>query len=694
MSECADMVTGLPPPFLSFVSLGPGREVRNGMGWSLLEKTAGSGVWFFRGALRESSAFFALAAFADWVQKGSFLTAWAVLPLFWCSCSYLYGRDTAVGPQSGKRCWPLLERLWRASAPLVKPWCAEGDVPTAANLNLYQGRTSYVGWHSDVVPLFGDRGEAKLIVSVSFGTQALFKWKGKSCPNNDGHSCWLGHGDILVMDGQCQDEFRHCTDPGSDQERINITFRWVKQHVASCSFLRTGVACCLPLCARGFSFSGTELVEKGSCLAFWLLLGAFCILGVPALLVISLVCTRFGFQRCASYWTRPEGGGRRGHYPCYPWGVCWAAQKSVGQMWYGFCGSHYFKLYVLASVGRPSLHSYDACVVYWVQGTSWRNCRQNQGKTSFSPKKVFLFSRNPQKRFWCLVFWYLWIGRAKNPGPGSPHHLAVEVFNVGGWLTHGDLALDAGLDFLAVTEHRLIPARARSEWAGLRSKGARPGVLTEPEPQEAATVGYVAAPGPLLVVASLAGGDEVDATTVSYLLKAALVKEEEEEERRKQEEQEEFNSLYAMTVRTPQQDRRLADLYLLRAKRKRKKRRKRRTPRTSSRPLCGRARRRQWQWYFSGSPGDVLLRAVFPSVVVRNEMPCIMAGMDLKDRFSGMCTAGFPGYVAPRAVFPSVVVWPEMLGNMVGQLCAFSWQWHAPGGYCWCFNLFFRLAGP
>ena len=77
-----------------------------------------------------------------------------------------------------------------------------------------------------------------------------------------------------------------------------------------------------------------------------------------------------------------------------------------------------------------------------VQG---RNCRQKHGKTSFSPQKVFLFSRNPQKRFCVLVFWYLWIGRAKNPGPGSSNHLAVEVFNVGGWLTHGDLALDAGL---------------------------------------------------------------------------------------------------------------------------------------------------------------------------------------------------------------------------------------------------------
>ena len=40
------------------------------------------------------------------------------------------------------------------------------------------------------------------------------------------------------------------------------------------------------------------------------------------------------------------------------------------------------------------------------------------------------------------------------------------MFNVGGSLTHGDFALEAGAD-LAVVEHRLIPAM-RSEWAGLR----------------------------------------------------------------------------------------------------------------------------------------------------------------------------------------------------------------------------------
>ena len=185
----------------------------------------------------------------------------------------------------------------------MKPWCAEGEVPSAANLNLYRGRSSYVGWHSDDEPLFGERGEAKLIVSVSFGTQALFKWKGKSCPSNDSRSCWLGHGDILVMD---------CTDPGSDQERINITFRWVKQHVTSCSFLRTGVACCLPTCARGFSFSDTEMVGIGIFWVFWLLLGALCILGVLVFVVYPLCVQSLGFKDMPStghaLWAEVGGG--------------------------------------------------------------------------------------------------------------------------------------------------------------------------------------------------------------------------------------------------------------------------------------------------------------------------------------------------------------------------------------------------
>ena len=124
----------------------------------------------------------------------------------------------------------------------MKPWCAEGDLPTSANLNLYRGWNSCVGWHCDDEPLFGKCGDAKLIVSVSLGSFALF------------------------MDGQCQDEFLHRTSPGRDQERINITFRWVKQHVSSCPLFKAGVACCLPTCAQG---SSVPVMVNASCGVFF-----------------------------------------------------------------------------------------------------------------------------------------------------------------------------------------------------------------------------------------------------------------------------------------------------------------------------------------------------------------------------------------------------------------------------------------
>ena len=132
------------------------------------------------GCLERGEGIFFPCCSGDWVKKGSYHTAWSVPLLSSCSCSYSNGQGTAVEPQTGERCWPLLSGLWRAIAPLMTPWCAELDVPTAANLNLYRCWKSRVGWHSDNEPLFGERGETKFIVSVSFGTQALFKWKGLS----------------------------------------------------------------------------------------------------------------------------------------------------------------------------------------------------------------------------------------------------------------------------------------------------------------------------------------------------------------------------------------------------------------------------------------------------------------------------------------------------------------------------------
>ena len=39
---------------------------------------------------------------------------------------------------------------------------------------------------------------------------------------------------------------------GPEQERINIMFRWIRQHTTSC-LLWAGVVCCLPTCAQGSS---------------------------------------------------------------------------------------------------------------------------------------------------------------------------------------------------------------------------------------------------------------------------------------------------------------------------------------------------------------------------------------------------------------------------------------------------------
>ena len=69
----------------------------------------------------------------------------------------------------------------------------------------------------------------------------------------------------------------------------------------------------------------------------------------------------------------------------------------------------------------------------------------------------------------------LHIGRARHPGPGRksfiPGQLSIEFANIGGWLTYVDLAMDSCAQFLAVAEHRLIPARARSVGHQLRKAG-------------------------------------------------------------------------------------------------------------------------------------------------------------------------------------------------------------------------------
>ena len=174
-----------------------------------------------------------------------------------------------------------------------------------------------------------------------------------------------------------------------------------------------------------------------------------------------------------------------------------------------------------------------------------------------------------------------------------------------------------GMDRHVIETHRQNhhhhQARTLKRWNS-QSRGGRPGVLKDPEPQGGAvTVGYVAAPGPLLEVSSMAGVDSVDGTAVQFLVKKALERQEEEEEKKLEVEE---RMAHAVAGKPE-----FARLEWLTMRRRKKKRRKRRLPRTSSYSSRGRAHRRHRQWQVpksssSGCPRPCDHQRQFPAVRV------------------------------------------------------------------------------
>ena len=77
----------------------------------------------------------------------------------------------------------------------------------------------------------------------------------RRAPRGVPSSIRLDHGDVLVMDGLAQSEYEHCTAFGLKGPRVNLTYRWVAQHTASCP-LAGVVGCVLPTCARGSRWLG------------------------------------------------------------------------------------------------------------------------------------------------------------------------------------------------------------------------------------------------------------------------------------------------------------------------------------------------------------------------------------------------------------------------------------------------------
>ena len=117
------------------------------------------------------------------------------------------------------------------------------------NLNQYAVPGSFTRWHSVNEFLFGPQNYSKLIVSLSLGNSVEFMVL-RSAPGKVPSSIRLDHGDILVMDGLAQSEYEHCTASGLQGPRVDLNYRWVAQHTASCP-LAGVVGCVLPTCAQG-----------------------------------------------------------------------------------------------------------------------------------------------------------------------------------------------------------------------------------------------------------------------------------------------------------------------------------------------------------------------------------------------------------------------------------------------------------
>ena len=262
---------------------------------------------------------------------------------------------------------------------------------------------------------------------------------------------------------------------------------------------------------------------------------------------------------------------------------------------------------------------------------------------------------------------------------------------------------------LAEAHHHSAPkVGAEQHYAPRRQKttsaGARPGVLKDPAPQGAVTVGYVAAPEPLLSTPSLAesAAEAVDARTVKFLFQKTLArkKEEEEEERRKEvakQQEEKYEAKMKLLNDRVRHDLPLTEVEWAAwrqwmglvpsssssARRtKRKKRRKKKLPR-------GRARRRQRQRPLCGAlivdSDRGMCRAGFPSSCCvpfgcrQGQMLGIMAGMTRRAGFSPRPLASGSHLFAvlfgstvdtcyvslQRLLWVELFVFSEMLGSTV-----------------------------
>ena len=103
-------------------------------------------------------------------------------------------------------------------------------------INKYEDGKHGVSWHSDSSKIYSENERDNvLIVSISMGGIRRFDVRANKKkmdkqsvkPSKEDFSCFLGHGDLVVMDGQMQDFWDHRV-PKMNVDcgvRVNLTFR-------------------------------------------------------------------------------------------------------------------------------------------------------------------------------------------------------------------------------------------------------------------------------------------------------------------------------------------------------------------------------------------------------------------------------------------------------------------------------------
>lgn len=154
----------------------------------------------------------------DWRQERVRLFGREVAAPRLCAC---YGRPGLAYRYSGvtRRCSPWTAPLREAVEVIGRRVGASFNFVLA---NRYRDGSDAVGWHAD-----DERGIAPVIASVSLGAERAFRVR----PREGGRSTplRLAHGDLVLMWGRCQRDFRHAL-PRTRAPvgvRVNLTLRRV-----------------------------------------------------------------------------------------------------------------------------------------------------------------------------------------------------------------------------------------------------------------------------------------------------------------------------------------------------------------------------------------------------------------------------------------------------------------------------------